>query len=281
MKSGEYMNQQIFKIYQDKIIIEPKEFDNKKYFYFYGTDGKIFGIEKTISENEYKLIKSFYLEKNIQNYSKKAQLINNYIYEDGTYPFNKKVNFLLYKASESKEQINNLLKEVLTNVVEFSIDNVEVIFYEDEQNVEIAELFQTMSDDFGYSISVHSGLRLNKSVKGGFLAHYISCIINANFFGKSYSDLIDIVFSNDPSKIYPLIKEIKTNILDPVLNKNNNLETLDVFFKNDLNVSKTSKILYLNRNSLINRLDTISKEIGIDVQCFKYAACILIMINLV
>ena len=177
--------------------------------------------------------------------------------------------------------INNLLKDVLLNVVEFSIDNVEVIFYEDEQQAELEDLFQTMSDDFGYSINVHSGLRLNKNVKGSFVAHYISCIVNANFFGKTYSDLIDIIFSNDSSKIYPLIKEIKTYVLDPVLKKNNNLETLDAFFKNDLNVSQTAKVLYLNRNSLINRLDTISKEIGIDVQSFKYAACILIMINLV
>ena len=138
-----------------------------------------------------------------------------------------------------------------------------------------------MSDDFGCAISVHSGLRINKNVKGSFLAHYISCIINANFFGKTYSNLVDIIFSNDPNKIYPLIKEIKTYVLEPVLKKNNNLETLDAFFKNDLNVSQTAKALYLNRNSLINRLDSVSKEIGIDVQSFKYAACILIMINLV
>lgn len=275
------MNQEIFKIYQNKIILEPIEFDNNNYYYFYGTDGKIFGIEKSISENEYKLIKSFYLEKNIKNLNKKTEAIYNYIYEGGSYPFNKKVNFFLYKANESKTQINNLLKDVLLNVVEFSIDNVEVIFYEDEQQAELDDLFQTMSDDFGYSINVHSGLRLNKNVKGSFVAHYISCIVNTNFFGKTYSDLIDIIFSNDSSKIYPLIKEIKTYVLDPVLKKNNNLETLDAFFKNDLNVSQTAKVLYLNRNSLINRLDTISKEIGIDVQSFKYAACILIMINLV
>lgn len=275
------MNQEIFKIYRDKIILEPTEFDNNKYYYFYGTDGKVFGLEKTITDNEYKLIKSFYLEKNFRNVNQKMEAIYKYIYEGSAYPFNKKVNFLLYKANEAKDQINNLLKDVLTNVIEFSIDNIEIIFYEDNQNVEIEELFQTMSDDFGYPISVHAGLRLNKNVNGSFLAHYISCIVSSNFFGKRYSDLIDIVFSNDPTKNYPLIKEIKTYILEPVLNKNNNLETLDGFFKNDLNVSKTAKILYLNRNSLINRLDVISKEIGIDVQSFKYAACILIMINLV
>lgn len=275
------MNQEIFKIYQDKIILEPTDYDNSKYYYFYGTDGQVFGIEKTISLNEYKLIKSFYLEKNIRNLNKKMEAIYNYIYEGGDYPFGKKVNFLLYKSKGSKEQINALLKDVLVNVAELSIEDIDIIFYEDDNNVNIAELFQTMSDDFGYAINVHVGLRINKNIKGSFLAHYISCIINSNYFGKRCSSLIDIVFSNDPAKIYPLIKEIKTYILEPVLKKNNNLETLDIFFKNDLNVSQTAKELYLNRNSLINRLDVISKEIGIDVQSFKYAACILIMINLI
>ncbi len=275
------MNQEIFKIYQDKIISEPSEFDNNKYYYFYGINGQVFGIEKTISLNEYKLIKTFYLEKNIKKLNKKMESIYNYIYEGGEYPFDKKVNFLLYKAKGYEEQINSLLKDVLVNIVEFSIDDINVIFYEDDNNINIEELFQTMSDDFGYSINVHNGLRINKNVKGSLLAHYISCIINSHYFGKRYSSLVDIIFSNDPAKNYPLIKEIKTFILEPVLKKNNNLETLDIFFKNDLNVSQTAKELYLNRNSLINRLDVISKEIGIDVQSFKYAACILIMINLI
>ena len=275
------MNQEIFKIYQDKIVLEPITFDENKYYYFYGSDGKIFGIDKSISSNEYKLLKSFYLEKKIKNLNQKTESIYKYIYEHGSYPFLKKVNFLIYKSSECQEQINILLKEVLVNVTEFTIDNVEVIFYEDDQNVNIEELFETMSDDFGYPISVHVGLRLNKNVDGSVLAHYISCIVNENYFGKKYSNLVDILFSSDPTKIYPLIKEIKTYILEPVLKKNNNLETLDAFFKNDLNVSKTAKLLYLNRNSLINRLDVISKEIGLDVQSFKYAACILIMINMI
>lgn len=275
------MNQEIFKIYQNKIVLEPTSFDNSKYYYFYGTDGKLFGIEKSITENEYKLIKSFYLEKKINNINKNAEAIYNYIYEGGSYPFSKKTNFLLYAAKENQKQINSLLKDVLTNVYEYSLDNLEVIFFEDEQHINIEELFETISDDFGYPINVHLGLRLNKNVKGSFLAHYIGSIINSNFFGKRYSNLIDIIFSNETAKIYPLIKEIKSNIVDPVLNKNNNLETLDAFFKNDLNVSKTAKVLYLNRNSLINRLDIISKELGFDVQNFKYAASLLIMINLI
>lgn len=275
------MNQEIFRIYQNKMILEPSSFNNDEYYYFYGSDGKIFGIEKNITDNEYKLLKTFYLEKKIQNTNKNTEEIYNYIYNGGTYPFNKKLNFLLYKAKTNHTEINALLKEALNNVIEITIDDVEVIFYDDDQNVNIAELFQTISDDFGYAVNVHVGLKLNKNIQGSFLTHYIGCIINAGYFNKRFSNLIDIVFSRDASKMYSLVKEIKLQILNPVLNKNNNLETLDAFFQNDLNVSKTAKVLYLNRNSLINRLDIISKELGFDVQSFKYAACVLIMINLV
>ena len=86
-----------------------------------------------------------------------------------------------------------------------------------------------------------------------------------------------MVFSKDNKQIMPLLTEMKKYLIDPVLNKNNNRETLNAFFDNDLNVSKTAKVLYLNRNSLINRLDIISKELGMDVQNFKNAALLLLL----
>ena len=76
-----------------------------------------------------------------------------------------------------------------------------------------------------------------------------------------------------------LMKELKEVYFNPILNKNNNKNVLDVYFKNDLNVSKSAKDLYLNRNSLINRLESISKEIGYNIQSFKIACIILFIIN--
>ena len=50
------------------------------------------------------------------------------------------------------------------------------------------------------------------------------------------------------------------------------VETVRVFFENDLNLSTTAKKLYLHRNTLTYRLDRIHRETGLDLRTFKDAA---------
>lgn len=47
--------------------------------------------------------------------------------------------------------------------------------------------------------------------------------------------------------------------------------TIKTFILNDLNVLKTSKVLYMHRNTLLNRIDKFSKETGYDPRKFKDA----------
>jgi len=50
------------------------------------------------------------------------------------------------------------------------------------------------------------------------------------------------------------------------------INTIEEFFKNDLNLSDTSKKLYVHRNTLIYRLDKIAKETGLDIRKFNDAS---------
>ena len=77
-----------------------------------------------------------------------------------------------------------LREEVVNNMVN------KIVELDDNKNYVLLD--ETVLNGVKY----YFGLRLNKNVKGSFVAHYISCIVNANFFGKTYSDLIDIIFSN-------------------------------------------------------------------------------------
>ena len=75
------MVEKLIKIYKNKIIQNIKEFDYDNYYYFYSNNynDDIFGIEKTISENEYHLIKSSYIEKKIYDNSGSIQKIYEYL----------------------------------------------------------------------------------------------------------------------------------------------------------------------------------------------------------
>ena len=58
------------------------------------------------------------------------------------------------------------------------------------------------------------------------------------------------------------------------------LETVRVFFKNDLNLTAASRQLFIHRNTLNYRLDKIKKTFGLDVRTFSDAAVFQILIEL-
>ena len=75
-------------IYQEKFKEEVKEI-TKEYYYFYKnqTSDELFAITKTISSNEYQLLKEFFIEKQIYDYQAPYQAIYEYLLENKAYPF--------------------------------------------------------------------------------------------------------------------------------------------------------------------------------------------------
>jgi carbohydrate diacid regulator len=49
------------------------------------------------------------------------------------------------------------------------------------------------------------------------------------------------------------------------------LYTINKFFENSLNVSETSRQLYIHRNTLVYRLDKLQKSTGLDLRVFDNA----------
>jgi carbohydrate diacid regulator len=49
------------------------------------------------------------------------------------------------------------------------------------------------------------------------------------------------------------------------------LATINKFFENSLNVSETSRQLYIHRNTLVYRLDKLQKGTGLDLRIFEDA----------
>lgn len=49
------------------------------------------------------------------------------------------------------------------------------------------------------------------------------------------------------------------------------LNTVNKFFENSLNISETSRQLYIHRNTLVYRLDKLQKNTGLDIRVFDDA----------
>jgi len=58
------------------------------------------------------------------------------------------------------------------------------------------------------------------------------------------------------------------------------LETIQVFFQNDLNLSTTSRQLFIHRNTLLYRMEKIRKETGLDLRKFEDAAALRMIMSL-
>lgn len=80
---------------------------------------------------------------------------------------------------------------------------------------------------------------------------------------EKQKDIIRMIF---PENTQPLSEEI--------------LETVRVFFLNDLNLTAASKQLFIHRNTLNYRLDKIKKDYGLDLRSFTDAAVFKILIEL-
>ena len=66
------------------------------------------------------------------------------------------------------------------------------------------------------------------------------------------------------------IKEIFANKSPDVFDEET-LTTINKFFENNLNVSETSRQLYIHRNTLVYRLDKLQKSTGLDLRVFEDA----------
>ena len=65
--------------------------------------------------------------------------------------------------------------------------------------------------------------------------------------------------------------DLDKDVVDFVPNFDETLTTINKFFENSLNVSETSRQLYIHRNTLVYRLDKLQKSTGLDLRVFEDA----------
>lgn len=277
------MNRNIKELYKDKIIEEVNEYkDNYYYFYKNKNSKEIFGISKKITFNEYSLLKEMYIEKKVYSLDKKIQNVYDYLFEEGEYPFkNKKIRMIIYLLKEEDENIvADLFSSVYKTCYILKIYNLLVCFYE-ENTTKASSLLETLSIDLNYDILIHDCFYLNDKITGELILEYIDVYrdsMAANH--RIYSDFSEIILSMDMRKHYSLISDLKAKIFEPYFSNASIREIVNVMFKNDLNVSMTSKMLYMNRNSLINKIENIYKDTGLNLQTFSHACFIYFIINM-
>ncbi|MBR2138827.1 MAG: helix-turn-helix domain-containing protein [Bacilli bacterium] len=273
------MIEKLKQIYNDKIILNVTKFDHSKYYYFYNTNGDVFGIEKTININEYKLISSAYIEKKIYDNDNTLQPVYEYLFENSTYPFkNNKAKLLIIDSiyPEFKEILLSFFKEVEL----IKLDNIYVAFCFEAYSSDINNFLITIIDDLGINFKLHEGININSAIPGKVVLEYLSII--KQYITKtleSYTDISNILTNEKLDSKQEYINIIDQYVIGPVLKNTTNKDIILTYFKNDLNVSKTAKDLYINRNSLLNKFEAIHKLTGLNLQKFTHACAMYLFIS--
>ncbi|MDO4614102.1 MAG: helix-turn-helix domain-containing protein [Lachnospiraceae bacterium] len=123
-----------------------------------------------------------------------------------------------------------------------------------------------------YGNPVNEIKEISRSYKEARMALDIGRIFFENQYIIAYSQLgIGRLIYQLPIPLCKMfIKEIFTD-KSPDDFDNETLATINKFFENSLNVSETSRQLYIHRNTLVYRLDKLQKSTGLDLRVFDDA----------
>lgn len=198
----------------------------------------------------------------------------------------KRVVFLL--ETEDEKDFNAL--EIVKN--SYDCKNKDFITAVDEKNVIIVK--ELSGEDVSSSIESTAKTILGLFAKGKAVISYGTCVNEIKEVSRSYKEArmaLDVgkIFFSDRSIIaysslgigrliyqlpIPLCKMFIKEIFDgknPDDFDEETIVTINKFFENNLNVSETSRQLYIHRNTLVYRLDKLQKTTGLDLRIFEDA----------
>ena len=194
---------------------------------------------------------------------------------------------------ETKNEKDTNALETVRNI--FSTKTKDFITAVDEKNIILVkEVKQTESYDDMNKIAKVVVDMLNTEVMSSVHVSYGTIVNEIKEVSRSYKeakmalDIGKIFYENQNIIAYsnlgigrliyqlplPLCKMFIREIFDgksPDEFDEETLTTIDKFFENSLNVSETSRQLYIHRNTLVYRLDKLQKSTGLDLRVFEDA----------
>lgn len=174
----------------------------------------------------------------------------------------------------------------LDTVVQMSEDECVLVKYIDDKeneyqsSVDYAEfLAQSLKEELGLHVTIGVGptVRDIKDVAHSY-ARAVMTLGYAESFGDSegvysYREFILVKMLSDLSenKLAEYLSDLTDENFREILENEEMISTAEEFLRSNLNVSETSRNLYMHRNTLLYRLDKIEKATGLNIRTFSDA----------
>lgn len=204
---------------------------------------------------------------------------------------------------DTGEDMNQVVGELLKNI--FSAQNGDYITAVDEKSLVLIKSFShgadaeammqvasTVTDMIntevminvrvGFGTIVQELRNVSKSYKEARMALDVGKIFYSENNINSYDTLGigRLIYQLPVSLCKMFIEEIFGDHIPEELDEET-LQTVNKFFENNLNVSETSRQLFLHRNTLVYRIEKLQKSIGLDIRLFDDAMTLKIALMVV
>lgn len=268
---GSYLISKLINLGNLKVSIElPKELEN------------CLALLRYTIENKYREIFSL-REQSLVEILEGKEISNDKI--ENEFPFiSKGCTLFLITVDGSKYEALNIIRQLYSEGEAISLvygDNIIILGIFDEINEHARSIRESIVSDLycrcyvGYGSIIHNIRDVKKSYEEAK-----SCFVLSKNFGIKeeilfYDKMLfeKIVYNINPEVKLELLNKFKDkfNLFDSEI-----INTIEEFINCGLNISDAARRLYVHRNTLIYRLDKITKETGFDIRNFKEATVFII-----
>lgn len=187
---------------------------------------------------------------------------------------NKKFIILCSTQSEYKT-LEKLLYDAIHIEKKITNNNCTIYFSYDTSN-DIKEIFLSYISDQLIDLKMYESKMFSNDISFNSHLEYVLNLYKENISNYSNYENYKTIIKKLPKEN---MKEIRRQFLGKYSEDKIMLETLNCFFVQNQNITKTSKELYIHRNTLLQRIDKFIEETNLDPKIFLEALIIYDLIK--
>ena len=192
----------------------------------------------------------------------------------------KEFEFYILNVNKNTSYYNEILEVFLDMIINPYVyeDGDNTIVLSDVINSDVNQIVNVITEDFGYKLQVFKSNKINVS-------NFEDLDILKKIYLK-YKDFMNDSFINIQKLVQTILEKdindlntVKPIILRKINNDPKLYEIVNGMFVNDLNVCKTANYVYMHRNTINNKLNSIKEDTGLDIQKFQDAVMLYVLLK--
>ncbi len=282
------MKETLKKLYKQDFIEEVLHFDFKKYYYYIDDYNHIFGILKNaLSENEHKIILSFY-----DPFTEEESYVENKELYDYLFGVSKEkialknvkyyfIKFLSTIDEELNSDLYQLLKESFNQKAYFiKKKNVYIACCDREYDILFLDILKSIESDFLVKlIGFESDLFEVNDLLSTYFIHDFNAFKGYRNTNKLIINKIDLISIQILSQIDNNKKGlIKSYILKEYVNDSEMINIIKMYFETNFNSTLAAKNCYMHRNTFLNKIDKFTQVTHFNLRQYNEAFVVYLAI---